>query len=157
MARLLARAIHIGKEGEVPVSAMILDSYGRCIGHGSNRREKDSDPLGHAELIALRQAAWIKKDWRFNDCTLITTLEPCPMCAGALTPSRMGQVIFGASDLKRGALGGTFNIATHPSAHHQMKVIGGIMEVEAKSQLQSWFKERRKLTIENVVIQSQSN
>ncbi len=111
MTRLLMRAEHLGSLGEVPVSAVVIDANGRCIGHGSNQRQRMRDPLGHAELIALRQAAWLKSDWRFNDCTLIVTLEPCPMCAAALTQARMGQVIFAARDPKRGGLGSTINLA----------------------------------------------
>ena len=144
MRILLLRAKNIGALGEIPVSALILDNKGHCIGHGSNRREMDRNPLGHAELIALRQAAWIKKDWRFNDCTLIVTLEPCPMCAGALIQARMGQVIFGAPDHKRGGLGGTLNLAIHKSAHHKMLVKGGIRKEEARKQIEDWFKFRRK-------------
>ncbi len=144
MKRLLARAKEIGSSGEVPVSAVILDKSGHCIGYGNNRREVDYNPLGHAELIALRQAAWVKQDWRFNDCTLIVTLEPCPMCAGALIQARMGQVLFGARDPKRGALGGTIHLAKHSSSHHHMITQGGIMEKEAQKQLQEWFKLRRQ-------------
>lgn len=145
MTRLLSRAERLGALGEVPVTAVILDAKGRCIGHGSNWRERSNNPLGHAELMALRQAAWLRQDWRFNDCTLITTLEPCPMCAGALTQARMGQVIFGANDPKRGALGSTINIAKHPSAHHHMLILGGVMGDIAKKQLQNWFKQRRDI------------
>ena len=119
MSRLIKRSRRIGLKGEVPVTAVVLDKTGHCIGHGSNGREKKKDPLAHAEIIALRQASLIKNDWRFNDCTLIVTLEPCPMCAGALIQARMGQVIFGASDLKRGAFGGTIDLSKHESAHHQ--------------------------------------
>ena len=143
MNRLLIRAKRLGHLGEVPVTALILDQAGRCIGHGSNSREQEKNPLGHAELKALRQAAWIKEDWRFNECTLITTLEPCPMCAGALSQARMGKVIFGAKDPKRGGMGGAINIPDHPSAHHHMEVLGGVMEKEAKKQLEDWFIERR--------------
>ncbi len=144
MQRLLLRAEHVGSLGEVPVSAVILDQHGHCIGHGSNRRERLGDPLGHAELVALKQAAWIKGDWRFNDCTLIVTLEPCPMCAGALTQARMGQVIFGAADLKRGGLGGTLNLSKHKSSHHHMYVQGGVLADKAKKLLEGWFKQRRQ-------------
>ena len=84
MTVLLQRAARAGEAGEVPVAAVVLDAESRCIGHGRNRRETGRDPLGHAELVALRQAALVQGDWRFNDCTLIVTLEPCPMCAGAL-------------------------------------------------------------------------
>ena len=103
MAILLSRAKGIGLSGEVPVTALVLDQNGKCIGHGSNIREQQKDPLGHAEIVALRQAALIKNDWRFNECTMLVTLEPCPMCAGALIQARMGQVIFGAPDLERRA------------------------------------------------------
>ncbi len=143
MGRLIARAKKIGDLGEVPVTAVVLDEFGRCIGHGSNRRNKGHDPLGHAELIAIQQAASLKGDWRLNQCTLIVTLEPCPMCSGALIQARMGQVIFGASDPKRGALGGTINLATHTSAHHHMKIKGGVLELEASYLLENWFKQRR--------------
>ncbi len=143
MEKLIARADKIGAQGEVPIAALILDKNGHCIGYGRNRREKFGDPLGHAELIALRQAAWIKNDWRFNDCTLIVTLEPCPMCAGALAQARMGQVVFGAFDLKRGAFGGTLDLSNHASSHHIISVKKGILEYKIKKQIQTWFKLRR--------------
>ena len=143
MERLLFRAKIVGKEGEVPVAAVILDEYGKCIGQGSNRRERDSNPLGHAELIALRQASYIADSWRFNKYTLIVNLEPCPMCAGAIIQARMGQVIYGAKDTKRGALGGTIDLSKHISAHHKMIVYSGILEDKIKYSLQEWFKTKR--------------
>ena len=105
MDRLLRVAAQAGNRGEVPVAAVVLDPRGRAIGWGSNRREGAQDPLGHAELVALSQASALRHDWRFNQHTLIVTLEPCPMCAGALVQARMGRVVYGASDPKRGALG----------------------------------------------------
>lgn len=144
MKRLLNRAALLGEQGEVPVAAVILDEKGRCIGHGSNTRERDRDPLGHAELVALRQASKLRGDWRFNDCTLIVTLEPCTMCAAALVQARMGRVVFAAFDRKRGGLGGTIDLSSHPSAHHQMLVVAGVMETEARLQMKSWFKQRRQ-------------
>ena len=144
MHRLLRRAERLGDSGEVPVCAVVLDGKGRCIGHGSNRREWASDPLGHAELVALRQASLILGDWRLNQCTLIVTLEPCPMCAGALVQARVGQVIYGAHDRKRGGLGSTIDLSTHPSAHHHMQVTGGVMEPEASALLERWFRQRRQ-------------
>ena len=140
---LLQRAEAIGAEGEVPVAAVILDGKGKAIGHGRNRRHNHMDPLGHAELVALRQAAVVQGDWRFNDCTLIVTLEPCPMCAGALVQARMGTVVFAASDPKRGGLGGSLDLSTHASAHHHMKVVKGLREPEARGQLERWFRQRR--------------
>ena len=115
---LLQRAEETGAQGEVPVAAVVLDGKGRAIGHGRNRRQNHRDPLGHAELVALQQAAIVQNDWRFNSCTLIVTLEPCPMCAGALVQARMGTVIFAASDPKRGGLGGSLDLSTPVSYTH---------------------------------------
>ena len=140
----MERAAETGRNGEVPVAAVILDEQGRCIGHGRNRRETDRDPLGHAELVALRQAALVLGDWRFNQCTLLVTLEPCPMCAGALVQARMGRVVFGAADPKRGALGGCLNLAEDPSSHHYMDVVGPLMQERAGQQLEEWFRRRRR-------------
>ena len=141
---LLQRAEVTGAEGEVPVAAVILDAQGRAIGHGRNRRQNHMDPLGHAELVALRQAAVMQGDWRFNSCTLIVTLEPCPMCAGALVQARMGTVVYGAKDPKRGGLGGSLDLSTHASAHHHMDVVRGVRELEAREQLERWFRQRRR-------------
>ena len=143
MKVLLIRAEAIGLLGEVPVTALILDVNGKCIGNGENRRERDNDPMGHAEIMALREASNNRKDWRFNDCTMIVTLEPCVMCAGALIQARMGQVIFAANDNKRGAFGGALDLSKHKSAHHKMIVQGGILENLVQEQLQNWFKKRR--------------
>ena len=147
MKRLINRADEVGKQGEIPVAAAIIDFNGNCIGHGRNTRNKDFDPLGHAEIMALRQASWIKKDWRFNDCTLIVTLEPCQMCAGALVQARMGKIIYGANDLKRGGLGGSIDLSTHKSAHHKMIVEKGILENKIKDQIELWFKKKRSKKI----------
>lgn len=144
MGRLLRLAQRVGMEGEVPVAAVILDERGTAIGWGSNVRHRHQDPLGHAELVALRQAAALRGDWRFNGCCLLVTLEPCPMCAGALVQARMGQVIYGAEDPKRGALGGCLDLANHPSAHHAMEVQGGVMEAEGRQLLENWFRQRRR-------------
>ncbi len=151
MKRLLSRAKLVGEIGEVPIAAVILDDKGRCIGYGVNRRETMKDPLGHAELVALRQASWINNDWRFNNCTLIVNLEPCPMCAGALIQSRMGKIIYGSDDPKRGALGGTINLAEHKSAHHKMLIEGGIMKEESRKIILDWFKEKRVLARESLL------
>ena len=144
MGRLLRLAQRVGMEGEVPVAAVILDERGMAIGWGSNVRHRQQDPLGHAELVALRQAAALRGDWRFNGCSLLVTLEPCPMCAGALVQARMGRVVFAAGDPKRGALGGCLNLADDASAHHAMAVVGGIEAQAAKEQLERWFRRRRQ-------------
>ena len=145
MKSILRRSQEIGKY-EMPITAVILDEKGRCIGRGSNNRKINNDPLGHAELIALKQASLIKNDWRFNECELITNLEPCTMCASALIQARMGRVIYGAYDKKRGGLGGSINLSEHKSAHHKMEVIDGILENECKLNLKIWFRKLRNQT-----------
>ena len=144
MERLLRWAAMVGRAGEIPVAAVILDDRGRSIGWGCNRRERDADPLGHAELVALQQAAALRGDWRFNDCTLLVTLEPCIMCAAALVQARMGCVVFGATDEKRGGLGGVLDLSKSPAAHHHMMCRGGVLAKESSLLLQDWFRQRRK-------------
>ena len=142
MKFILRRSEEVGKV-ELPITAVIIDENGRCIGRGSNKREINNDPLGHAELIALRQASWIKNDWRFNECSIIVNLEPCTMCAAALVQARMGQVIYGTEDYKRGGFGGTIDLSKHESAHHKMKVVGGVLNQDCKNKIKLWFKKMR--------------
>ena len=142
MKFILRRAYEVGKV-ELPISAVIIDERGRCIGRGTNKRNSNNDPLGHAEIIALKQASIVKNDWRFNECTMITNLEPCTMCASALVQARMGRVIYGAEDQKRGGLGGSIDLSKHKSSHHKMEVIGGILEDECRESLKLWFKKLR--------------
>ena len=142
MKFILRRSEEVGKV-ELPITAVIIDEKGRCIGRGSNKREINNDPLGHAELIALKQASWIKNDWRFNECSIIVNLEPCTMCAAALVQARMGKVIYGTEDDKRGGFGGTIDLSKHKSAHHKMKVVGGILNQDCKNKIKLWFKKMR--------------
>ena len=142
MKSILRRSDEVGIL-ELPITAFIIDEKGRCIGRGSNKREINNDPLGHAELIALRQASWIKNDWRFNECSMIVNLEPCTMCAAALVQARMGQVIYGAGDNKRGGFGGTIDLSKHASAHHKMNVIKGILGNDCSNKIKIWFKNLR--------------
>ena len=142
MKSILRRSDEVGKV-ELPITAFIIDEKGRCIGRGSNKRETNNDPLGHAELIALRQAAMIKNDWRFNECSIIINLEPCTMCAAALVQARMGKVIYGAEDDKRGGFGGTIDLSKHVSAHHKMNVIRGILNEECRNKIKLWFQKLR--------------
>ena len=145
MKFILRRAEEVGR-AELPITAVILDSRGRCIGRGSNRRETKNDPLGHAELVALKQASLIIGDWRFNDCIIIINLEPCTMCAAALVQARIGKVIYGAGDKKRGGFGGTIDLSKHESAHHKMVVVPGILQEECEKKLRLWFKNLRNQT-----------
>ena len=142
MKSILKRSEEIGKV-ELPISSVILDERGRCIGRGVNKRNVDNDPLGHSEIMALKQASLIKNDWRFNECIIITNLEPCTMCASALIQARMGKVVFGAYDKKRGGLGGSIDLSKHKSSHHKMEIVGGILEDECSKILQLWFKKLR--------------
>jgi len=145
MEFILRTSDRVGRE-ELPITAVIIDKNGRCIGRGRNKRETNKDPLGHAELIALRQASLIINDWRFNDCVIITNLEPCTMCAAALVQARIGKVIFGASDKKRGGFGGSIDLSIHKSAHHKMEVIPGILQNECEKKIKLWFKNLRNQT-----------
>ena len=142
MKFILRRSKEVGNI-ELPISAVVIDEKGRCIGRGSNNRNSNNDPLGHAEIIALKQASLLKNAWRFNECQIITNLEPCTMCASVLIQARMGRVIYGAYDKKRGGLGGSIDLSKHKSSHHKMEVIGGILEEECKESLQLWFKKLR--------------
>jgi tRNA(adenine34) deaminase len=144
MERLLRLARRAGEAGEIPVAAVVLDGAGQALGWGTNRRQTQQDPLGHAELVALSQAARLLDDWRFNACSLLVTLEPCPMCAGALIQARMGRVVFAAADAKRGALGGCLDLAADPSAHHHMEVLAGVRGPDPPELLESWFRRRRR-------------
>ena len=142
MKVVIRRAESAGKI-ELPIAALIIDQKGRCIGRGTNKRQINKDPLGHAELMALRQAAYLRQDWRFNDCVMLVNLEPCQMCAGALIQARMGMVIFAAKDEKRGGFGGSIDLSNHKSAHHKMKIFGGLLEEESQKLLKNWFKKLR--------------
>tara|TARA_Y100001970_G_C14258191_1_gene877213 strand:- start:9747 stop:10214 length:468 start_codon:yes stop_codon:yes gene_type:complete len=142
MNRILQRAKNLNTN-EIPIYAIVLDKEGKCIGRGSNQRERWKDPLGHAEIIAIRQASWIIGDWRLNECSLIVNLEPCTMCAASIIQSRIGTTIYGAHDKKRGGLGGTIDLSRHESCHHKMKVFKGVLEDKASKEIESWFKKMR--------------
>lgn len=129
--------------GDVPVGAVVLDEAGRLVGIGSNRRELLSDPVGHAEIVAIKSAARALGKWRLDGCTLVVTLEPCAMCAGAIAQSRISRLVFGAFDEKAGAVGSLMDVLRDPRAPHKVEVISGVMEEECASVLQEFFKEQR--------------
>lgn len=143
MELALAQATAAGAAGEVPVGAVIVSAQGVVISTGQNRRERDHDPSAHAEIVALRAAGQVLQNWHLNDCCLYVTLEPCPMCAGAILQARIGLLVYGADDPKAGAVRTVLNLPDSPAAFHRLSVIGGILEQPCRQQLQHWFAQRR--------------
>ncbi len=134
----LARA-----HGDVPVGAAIIGPDGSVIAQAHNEREVRTDPLAHAEILAIQAAASSLGTWRLTDCTMVVTLEPCVMCAGALSQARIGTVVFGAHDHRCGALGSRYHFGSDPRLGHEFEVIGGLLEEESVALLQTFFQERR--------------
>jgi tRNA(adenine34) deaminase len=144
MQRALELAEQAGEAGEVPVGALIVDQNDQVIAEAENRRERDRDPTAHAEVLALRQAGLTLQDWHLNQCTLYVTLEPCPMCAGAIGLARLGLLVYGADDPKAGAIRTVLNIPDSAASNHRLTVLGGILESACREQLQIWFHDRRR-------------
>ena len=128
---------------DVPVGAVVINPAGLITGRGNNRREIDHDPTAHAEIIALREAAIAAGDWRLDGHTLVVTLEPCAMCAGAISQSRIKTLIFGAWDEKAGAVGSVWDVLRDPRNPYQVEVFSGILEEECGHLLREFFKEKR--------------
>jgi len=143
MRAALALAGEALNTDDVPVGALIRAPSGLITGRGNNQREILHDPTAHAEIIALRQAAIANGNWRLDEHTLIVTLEPCAMCAGAIAQSRIRTLIFGAWDLKAGAVGSVWDILRDPRSPHQVEVISGILEEECVGLLREFFKGKR--------------
>jgi len=128
---------------DVPVGAVVVDEAGTVIGAGHNRRERDHDPTGHAELVAIRAAAAARGSWRLTGLTLVVTLEPCTMCAGAVTLSRLDRLVYGAEDAKAGAVGSIREVVRDPRLNHVPEVIGGVLAAECGELLREFFTARR--------------
>ena len=143
MRAALALADEAAQGGDVPVGAIVLDAHGAIVGRGRNMRERDADPLAHAEILAMREAAAARGDWNLDDCTLVVTLEPCPMCAGACLQTHIGRIVFGAWDAKLGACGSVWDIPRDPHIGHSPEVIGGVREGECAALLGEFFAGRR--------------
>ncbi|WP_209325598.1 nucleoside deaminase [Brevibacterium renqingii] len=143
MGLALAEAALAPAHDDVPVGAVIVDGAGAVIGRGHNRREVDADPLGHAELMAISAAAEALGRWRLDDCTLVVTLEPCAMCAGALVGSRIARVVFGAFDDKAGAVGSIWDLLRDRAALHHPEVTSGVRAGEGRELLREFFASRR--------------
>ncbi|MCA9539112.1 MAG: tRNA adenosine(34) deaminase TadA [Myxococcales bacterium] len=145
MGVCLVLARRAGASGEVPVGAVVVHE-GRIIGRGHNLRERLADPTAHAEIIALRQAAARIGHWRLCDCTLIVTLEPCPMCAGALVNARVARLVYGCSDPKGGAVESLYRIPTDARLNHRLEVEAGLRAPECAAVLRDFFRARRRRT-----------
>lgn len=143
MRRALELAAVAGAEGDVPVGALVVSPAGEVIGEGRNIRERDADPTGHAEIDALRQAARGHGEWRLEGCTLVVTLEPCTMCAGALVAARVSRLVFGAFDDKAGAVGSLWDVVRDRRLNHRPEVHAGVLAEESTTLLQRFFTSRR--------------
>lgn len=144
MRMAIERAREAGAAGDIPIGAVVVDSRGEVIASGFNSREVDSDPTAHAEILALRSAGKLLNSWRLTDCTIYVTLEPCPMCAGAITMSRISRLVFGAWNDEYGASGSRWDLVRDQRLNHQVEVIPAIMENECASLIQEFLAEKRK-------------
>ena len=142
MTLALEQARVASTRGDVPVGAVVLHE-GRVIAARHNEREVASDPTAHAEVLALRDAAAVLGRWRLDDCTLVVTLEPCVMCAGALLNARIGHLVYGAADLKGGATASLYNVCADPRLNHNPPVTHGVLAGESAALLEQFFAERR--------------
>jgi tRNA(adenine34) deaminase len=128
---------------DIPVGAVVLDEAGTVLARARNRREADRDPVAHAEIVAIRQAALALGQWRLTGLTLVVTLEPCTMCAGAVTAARLDRVVYGATDPKAGAVGSLWDVLRDTRLNHRPEVIGGVLAEECGALLRDFFESRR--------------
>ena len=142
MREALAAAADATAAGDVPVGAVVVRD-GAVLTRASNRTVRDQDPTAHAELLAIRDASQLLGRWRLEDCTLVVTLEPCAMCAGAVVLSRLGRLVFGAWDDKAGMADSVEDLVRHPRLNHRPEVLGGVLAEECAAVLTGFFKERR--------------
>lgn len=143
MREALAEARSAPDTGDVPIGAVVLDPDGLVIGRGHNEREAVGDPTAHAEIVALREASVARGEWRLEGCTLVVTLEPCTMCAGAAVLSRVARVVFGAYDDKAGAVGSLWDVVRDRRLNHRPEVISGVLADECTLMLQEFFASHR--------------
>ncbi|HSG19037.1 MAG TPA: tRNA adenosine(34) deaminase TadA [Anaerolineae bacterium] len=143
MALALEQAAHAASLGEVPVGAVAVLGD-RVIGRGFNSKESTNDPTGHAELIALREAAEYLANWRLIGVTLYSTLEPCPMCAGAMIQARLARLVYGAKDIRFGADGSVLDVLAEPRFNHQVEVNSGVLEAQAAQMMRDFFRRLRQ-------------
>ncbi len=143
MVEALAEARLASAHADVPIGAVVVDGTGAVIARAHNEREASGDPTAHAEVLALRRASALRGSWRLDDCTLVVTLEPCTMCAGALVLARVGRLVFGAYDPKAGAVASLWDVVRDPRLNHRPEVVGGIDEAACGQLLQDFFSAHR--------------
>ncbi len=143
MRRAISVALEADASADVPVGAVVLDVSGNPIATGCNRREAAADPTAHAEVVAIRSAASRLGTWRLDGCSLVVTLEPCTMCAGAIVVSRLARVVFGAYDPKAGAVGSLWDVVRDRRLNHRPEVVGGVLIDETAALLRGFFDQRR--------------
>ncbi|MCW2793283.1 MAG: tadA 2 [Nocardioides sp.] len=143
MRLALAEAEAALDTGDVPIGAVVVDPAGVVLGRGRNVREAEHDPTGHAEVVALRAAARQRGEWRLEGCTLVVTLEPCTMCAGAAVLSRVERVVFGAFDPKAGAVGSLWDVVRDRRLNHRPEVVSGVLAEESTALLGDFFRAQR--------------
>ena len=143
MRQALLAAREAGLRGDVPVGAVVLGPDGSPIAVGSNERELTGDPTAHAEVVAIRRAAEALGQWRLTGCTLVVTLEPCTMCAGAIVAARIDHLVFGAFDDKAGAVTSLFDVLRDPRLNHRPRVTSGVLEADCAALLEEFFTSRR--------------
>jgi tRNA(adenine34) deaminase len=143
MRLALAEAQSADTAGDVPVGAVIVDETGAVIARGHNERESTGDPTAHAEVLAIRAAAHDRGSWRLADCTLVVTLEPCTMCAGAAVLARLRRVVYGAVDPKAGAVGSLWDVVRDRRLNHRPEVVSGVLAQECQDLLRGWFQRKR--------------
>lgn len=143
MQAALSLAKVAGDSGDVPVGAIVVNEAGEILGSGQNLREKNNDPSAHAEIVAMRQAAAKIGSWRLDDLTMVVTLEPCAMCAGAISQSRFRRLVFGTWDEKAGAVGSVWDLVRDGRSLNKVEVVSGVMEQECGQVLKSFFSSKR--------------
>ena len=143
MQAALSLAKVAGDNGDVPVGAIVVNEAGEILGTGQNLREKNNDPSAHAEIVAMRQAAEKIGSWRLDDLTMVVTLEPCAMCAGAISQSRLKRLVFGTWDEKAGAVGSVWDLVRDGRSLNKVEVVSGVMEQECGEVLKSFFSSKR--------------
>ena len=143
MQQAIAIANEVKSSGDVPVGALIVNDAGEIVSFGKNEREKDNDPTAHAEILAIRRAGEKLSSWRLDDLTLIVTLEPCVMCAGAILQSRLKRLVFGAFDQKAGAVGSSLDVIRDVRALSKVEVVSGVLEKECAKLLTDFFATKR--------------